>query len=321
MAFLLKQDIIWILETKLVCTTEVPGFISYHNASRTGSHRGGVMLLIRHNLEKFVVNVNMTFEGQIWLQLSLFPNIQLGGAYIPPIDSLYYDQSILANISAQLNKNKNAVILGDFNARIGTPEFYNKLGENYIYEGVCDSTVNAPGKNLITFCKDKSLVVANHLQFNNINLGGNLSFRKGNTWISEIDLCLIQEDLLPKIKSVYMNQGARGSDHAPLCISLETKLSDVLLPSLLDRSMNLGKTYMWPLSSKSSLPRTHPSRIVDINNFRSLIASKTPPIITNQNFETVLNESFRLINESTVSSKINPASHNINSWDHRQHRW
>ena len=87
-------------------------------------------------MEKFVTNVNMSFEGQIWIQLSIFPNIQFGGIYIPPVDSPYYDQGILANIRAQLNSNNNAVILGNFNALIGMPEFTNKLGRNYIYDGV-----------------------------------------------------------------------------------------------------------------------------------------------------------------------------------------
>ena len=50
--FLCEFDIIWILETKCIKSKKVPGFITYHNPSVHGSHRGGVLLLVKNYLEK-----------------------------------------------------------------------------------------------------------------------------------------------------------------------------------------------------------------------------------------------------------------------------
>ena len=63
--FLHNYDIIWILETKQIQTTNIPFFLVYYNASRYGSHRGGVMLLVKHNIQKFLMNVNMTLESNM----------------------------------------------------------------------------------------------------------------------------------------------------------------------------------------------------------------------------------------------------------------
>lgn len=119
-------DIIWILETKQIQTLNIPGFLVYHNASRHGNHRGGVMLLVKHNFQKLLLNVNLTLESQIWFELSCYPNTRFGGIYIPPEDSQYYEQTIVANIYAQINEKEKIVMLGDFNARVGKPESLTK---------------------------------------------------------------------------------------------------------------------------------------------------------------------------------------------------
>ena len=98
--FLDLFDVIWILETKLIKSTDISGFIPYYNPSAYGEHRGGILLLVKNYLEKYILNVNTDFESQIWLELSIYPKISFGGVYIPPIDSAYYDQSIIGNMNA-----------------------------------------------------------------------------------------------------------------------------------------------------------------------------------------------------------------------------
>ena len=72
-------DVVWILETKMIKTTEISGFIPYYQPSRHGEHRGGILLLVKNYLEKYILNVNMNFESQIWLELSIYPKISFGG--------------------------------------------------------------------------------------------------------------------------------------------------------------------------------------------------------------------------------------------------
>ena len=55
-------------------------------------------------------------------------------------------------------------MLGDFNARVGKPDISDSDGRKLEYVDICDRTQNAPGKKLINLCKDKSLVIANHLK-------------------------------------------------------------------------------------------------------------------------------------------------------------
>ena len=141
---------------------------------------------------------------------------------------------------AQINDIEKVVIMGDFNARVGKPDMLNTHGEKLEYADICDMTQTAPGKSLINLCKENSLVVANHLCYGNKKLGGNLSYRKGNNWISELDLCLVHERCLPLVKELITRQEIRGSDHAPLCVTMDIKESDLIAPFILNRAKYLG---------------------------------------------------------------------------------
>ena len=154
--FLRQYDVIWILETKLIKSTKISGFISYYNPSAYGEHRGGILLLVKNYLEKYIVKVTTNLESQIWLELSIYPKTSFEGVYIPPTDSTFYDQSLFANMTAHIEDSKNVIVLGDFNARLGTPIIPNKDGGHYEYVSIKDQTVNPPGKNLINLCKEKS---------------------------------------------------------------------------------------------------------------------------------------------------------------------
>ena len=69
----------------------VPGFVMYHNPSKHGGHRGGVILLVKCNVMKYVTNVNLDVDGHIWINLLCYPTIHFGGVYLLPVDSPYYD--------------------------------------------------------------------------------------------------------------------------------------------------------------------------------------------------------------------------------------
>ena len=159
-------------------------------------------------------------------------------------------------MNAHINSKKNVVVLGDFNARTGNPTIPNKRGGHYEYYDIKENTINTLGRNLINLCKDKSLVIANHLKYNDKCFGGNLSYRRGTRWITEIDLYLIHEDVLPILNEVEIRQERKGSDHAPLCISLKATNFDLLYPLLLERAKYLGQSYIRPSVNNTLLPKT-----------------------------------------------------------------
>ena len=77
------------LGTKQIQSISVPGFKVFYKAYEGATHRGGVMLLIKNNFQKFLKNVNLTLESQIWFELSCYPNTRFGGIYIYPQETLY----------------------------------------------------------------------------------------------------------------------------------------------------------------------------------------------------------------------------------------
>ena len=130
-------------------------------------------------------------------------------------------------------------MLGDFNARVGKPEAYTIADKKVEYDNICDTVQNASGKKLINLCKENSLIIANHLKTENKIFGGNLSYRKGKKWISELDLCLIHEKTLPLVKEVTVHQEVKGSDHVPLCVTMDITFSNFIAPLLQERAKNL----------------------------------------------------------------------------------
>ena len=154
----------------------------------------------------------MKDEGMIWLELSMCLGVKLGGVYIPPADSLYFDMSLFGLLQAQCADSEKCIIFGDFNARVGIPRI--KVGEvNMEYYNVKDMSVNSHGRVIQNICNENEMVIANHLKYDNAVFGGDLSYRSGDRWMSELDLCMLKVGCIPLIKNVSVNQTVSGSDH------------------------------------------------------------------------------------------------------------
>ena len=320
--FLHNYDIIWILESKQIQSTNVPGFLVYHNASRHGNHRGGVMLLVKHAFKDYLENINISLESQIWFELSCYPNTRFGGVYIPPEDSQYYDQSIIANMYVQMNGKEKVVILGDFNAHVGRPEMKDSKDNLLEYINVNNTSQNAPGKRLINMCKDRSLVIVNHLKYNNKSYGGNLSYRKGGNWISELDLCIANEYFLPLIDNVEIRQDVSGSDHAPLCVTTSIPFHDLIAPLLLNRAKNLGQSFFTDQPNQGKiLLKTEPRNKVNIINFENNLAHYQPPQLTSEDLDSALTTSLNIIHKCAKKAKLESRNLDENNWDQSQPRW
>ena len=72
---------VWLSEAKKCFNVNVPGFRVFYNPSKRGSHRGGIMLLIKDKVLEFVKCIDMDTEGQIWIILSFLVTYKFGGVY------------------------------------------------------------------------------------------------------------------------------------------------------------------------------------------------------------------------------------------------
>ena len=103
--------------TKTMKTFSVPGYEVY---TKSQCNRGGVAVLLRNNLIDNVMSVDVSYEGEIWIKLSVLPNTKIGGCYIPPPVSIYFDLSNFAKLHEECSDfSMNRVIMGDLNGRCG----------------------------------------------------------------------------------------------------------------------------------------------------------------------------------------------------------
>ena len=228
LSFILDFDLVWLLETKTALNFNVPGYNVYLNPSKLNVKRGGVAMLLKCSFLKYVKNIDMSCEGQIWLELSCYPEYIFGGIYISPNDSPYFEPALFGSLMSNTMQYSKVIIMGDFNSRVGEPSMVYTNENVYEYSGIKDVTLNANGKQLLDICKASEMVVANHLVVGNKTLGGNLSYRQGENWVSEIDLCLIKSKIVGVIQDVIVDQRIHGSDHAPLVATFADFVAKVM---------------------------------------------------------------------------------------------
>ena len=58
-----------------------------------------------------------------------------------------------------------SLVLGDLNARVGTPQLRDANDQPYNYEGIRDHRVNAHGREVLNMCAQNGLAVVNHLRY------------------------------------------------------------------------------------------------------------------------------------------------------------
>ena len=173
---------------------------------------------------------------------SCIPGIRFCGVYNEPTNSPYFRHSTFAAISAHVSTGKQCVILGDLNARFG--HLTHELVETYtgLSYHVGDNTVNENGRSLTRICKENCLLPVNNLTSQTGYWPSQLTFRRRNNWISEVDCCLIPYSMVNAVTSFSINQDLNmPSDHAPVSVSsnfvnMKSNFDNVLI----ERSDMLG---------------------------------------------------------------------------------
>ena len=283
------------------------------------------MMLVKSKLAESISRVDTDTEGQIWITFSWWLNMKLGGVYIPPEDSPYYQPVHFGNLVQHSAGADKIVVMGDFNSRVGTPRIKDKNDNMYAYRDVSDIFVNEHGKTLMNVCNNNSLVVANHLYHTGRQLGGNLSFKRRHNWISEIDLCIVRNDCIDLLQEVYVNQEIPGSDHAPLCVKLRTDTKEAPSPHvLLQRASSLGQHYC-AHQAERRMQKSMPYKEVDMDRLIRTLQAVAPPtmemVSDAASMEEVIMEGCRTVTEAAASHTRQDSLDPGHRWDQTHPRW
>ena len=137
--------------------------------------------------------------------------------YVTPYNSKYRTTGVFSILSVILSRFKNYEIcmIGDLNARCGTPVL-----RDTVYETNPDSTVNDYGKKLINLCNENDLVIINGLKKHHGNFDTKFTFHRGNAK-SQNDWCV--SNCSESIDSFSILPKLLESDHSPLSVKLSTK--------------------------------------------------------------------------------------------------
>ena len=213
-------DIIVLVEVKCNYCFSVPGF----EVLRSSNHgmRGGVAVLVKNNLWRFVFDVQ-SLKDQVWFKLSFMPDVRIGGCYIPPADSPYFNPASFGDMQSQIvdPSNDRIVAIGDFNSRMSSLQSLNGTAQGISYSQNVDKSDNAHGRELLNMCANSNIFPVNHLKYGARSFIGNKTYRKRDKWISQLDWLLVSAPLLHLIDDFTVDQQTPfSSDHAALSVKM-----------------------------------------------------------------------------------------------------
>ena len=65
---------------------------------KENGNRGGTCVFIKHWLNKYMFDVDISIADQVWFRLKCVPGVLFGSCYVPPSDSLYFDYAQISSI-------------------------------------------------------------------------------------------------------------------------------------------------------------------------------------------------------------------------------
>ncbi len=271
---LAKYDIVVLNEIKTATKFHVPGF-NVFLSDNDNQNRGGTALLVKSYLTKYIQWVDTSSQHQVWINFSIYPKLVIGGCYIPPSDSPYFDIDSYSKIQERVMSNKQYeyVVIGDFNARCG--QSVNTILDNltlsnkWSYRNLPDPVgrPNTNGQHVIKLCSNLRLVPINNLCTAIDNtFHSACTFRRKSLWISELDMCMLSVSSVNSVTEFSVNQNINlPSDHAPIVLGLDTKTFRLpCVDNLLYRARELGDHAVLHNVTNSSLSR-RPIRYGTIN--------------------------------------------------------
>ena len=185
-------DIVVLSELKTTYKIDVPGYVPVRSSLIDKEDaRGGVLVLFKNYLWPRVY-IKQVLKDQVWFEVYPF-RFAFGACYIAPSDSSFFDPASFCHIQEIcLEGRQEVLVLGDLNARLGN---LSSLSDPCLYSHTenPDTHVNANGRELFNLCRSCRLVPINHLVCDNVECEGGLTFRRGGSWVSQLDWALISQ--------------------------------------------------------------------------------------------------------------------------------
>ena len=243
----MQYDIIFLSELKCQYTISYAGFHCIRSELIPNEmNRGGIAVMFKNWLWPCVYSVTR-LKDQVWFKLRNTENLLYGAVYIAPRDSPFFDVNAFSIIQEQILANDSyAIVMGDLNARMNKLDVFNNVHLQVKYERNIDGLSNAHGQELTKLCLSNDIKPVNHLQYKGHNFGGNLTFRKGTNWISQLDWALVSCSALENVLGFDILQETQVmTDHAPLSLRLGNFSPSTA--ALEERALQLG-SYAMPSS-------------------------------------------------------------------------
>lgn len=221
------SDIICFTETHLKEEDDFPvidNFIGCHTIVRRNNYLGrnikGISVYYKESIKDTQVETLVSENGSItilkisnkyWLE---FKEIFLIICYKENRESKYKENAYFETVKKYMInfKMRNIILIGDLNGRIGLINDNKKL--KLSPRNSQDSVTNNQGKEIITFCNETTLIIANgRLE------KGNCTFhkiQKNNVKKSVIDYLIISESIIDNIKEFTIMEPVLYTDHSPM---------------------------------------------------------------------------------------------------------
>ena len=185
--------------------------------------RGGVAIF-----KNISCNVNIEVLCDTLRDCAVFKvsntDLIIAALYIPPQNSVYYNDMYFENLDLIYTKFKdnNLLLVGDINARIGTPAFDNS---SLNYSENPDIVINSHGRKLLKWIAEKDMAIINGLMFNCKAFDTKFTYFRGKL-CSQNDVAF--SNRIHNIDNFKIKEKNIYSDHCPIQISCTVSLQSSL---------------------------------------------------------------------------------------------
>ena len=230
-----NADIICLTETHLRNEEEFPvieNYDAFHSLVNRNNYIGrnikGVSIYFKDNLHNTNIEELINEKGNLmilkitnseWTQIDeLFLLI----CYKEDRESKYKTDNYFENIQQHIidQKMRHIILIGDLNGRIGTMNDNGSL--KLIPRKSDDLAINGPGKEIIKFCNETSLIITNGRLEN-----GNCTYftlYKNEIKKSVIDYLILSESMFNSISDFKISEPVTYTDHAPMHINITQEI-------------------------------------------------------------------------------------------------
>ena len=233
----------------------IPGFLS-KNVFRKKKHKkakrnsGGISVLTKNEISKFVTPVRVTSEHFIWLKINKLltgydKDLYVCGAYIPPYGSPYFklhpDLDLFSDLTqdiADFSKSGHILITGDLNARLGKKRDTPLIDPSIIapdYDSTqppiiapprnsMDNVSNTWGNRLLELCHTCNVCILNGRTLGDFE--GKFTYFTTNGH-STIDVTLVDRAMFDNTLSFHVNDLTELSHHCKIETIIKCRPIDI----------------------------------------------------------------------------------------------